>query len=505
MDKITDEESLEKWLETRPEETRRRDAVTIAYRAAARVMPMWVSALNDVFARESNLTGSPIFWSVLTSGVYIIHPTPEVRHSAARSARSTFSTLSEGKSAALSAAVSAAVSAALSAGNYDSAALSPNSAAALSANSAAALSANSAARSANFAARSGSTAVWQQIEQDCSALLAGQEMAQAPLWSNGTPEWIAGLLSETRAWMARTPGHDFWLRWYEAALAGQPLTGDWQSHWALLRDIALIPDADWERGAEHVAGLIAVKELAILGNRPLGEDNIEEGDDGVWHKVAAPSVDADILRDSTERVLDVIAEIEAQIASGRGNLFSALETDLSRLKDRIARYPDRALRLHDTFLIVQSHIARDLQSGELPEDALVHDLSTELGIAALDLRNADPKAREVIKARMVHRVQELDDEQKHAFKVISEEGAKRADAELGAELIEDAEVITEGTASADELRAAAWRQTGRLARIFSSSKQMAKDVGEALDWLGSKTGGVGAAYFIVKLFLWILT
>jgi len=62
---------------------------------------------------------------------------------------------------------------------------------------------------------------------------------------------------QSRNWLSSHPGHDFWIRWYEAALEGRPLTGDWESHWHLLADIALIDDADWNLGAEHIAGLIA--------------------------------------------------------------------------------------------------------------------------------------------------------------------------------------------------------------------------------------------------------
>ncbi|WP_022704103.1 hypothetical protein [Pseudorhodobacter ferrugineus] len=55
-------------------------------------------------------------------------------------------------------------------------------------------------------------------------------------------------------WQDTPETWQFWLRWYEAALEGNPLNPD------LERDIALIPDADWEKGAEHIAALIAALE-----------------------------------------------------------------------------------------------------------------------------------------------------------------------------------------------------------------------------------------------------
>lgn len=72
-----------------------------------------------------------------------------------------------------------------------------------------------------------------------------------------TPDVMSQAWTTSRSWLASLPGHDFWIRWYEAALDGRPLTGDWESHWQLLTDIALIPKEEWKLGAEHVAVLIA--------------------------------------------------------------------------------------------------------------------------------------------------------------------------------------------------------------------------------------------------------
>ncbi len=43
----------------------------------------------------------------------------------------------------------------------------------------------------------------------------------------------------------------FWREWYQGFLDGTPLD------WELQRRVALIPDADWEKGPEHIAGVIA--------------------------------------------------------------------------------------------------------------------------------------------------------------------------------------------------------------------------------------------------------
>ena len=62
--------------------------------------------------------------------------------------------------------------------------------------------------------------------------------------------------------METAPGHSFWVRWYDAILTGRPLTQDWDSHWQLMLDIALIPDQEWGEGKEQdairVAGIIGL-------------------------------------------------------------------------------------------------------------------------------------------------------------------------------------------------------------------------------------------------------
>lgn len=42
----------------------------------------------------------------------------------------------------------------------------------------------------------------------------------------------------------------FWKTWYEGILYGSPID------WGLQREVALIPDADWDKGPEHIAAII---------------------------------------------------------------------------------------------------------------------------------------------------------------------------------------------------------------------------------------------------------
>ena len=54
------------------------------------------------------------------------------------------------------------------------------------------------------------------------------------------------------AFLTKRAEWSFWREWYRGFLDGKPLD------WALQKEIALIPDADWEKGPEWIAGKIEV-------------------------------------------------------------------------------------------------------------------------------------------------------------------------------------------------------------------------------------------------------
>ncbi|MCG7630369.1 hypothetical protein MHM88_21410 [Epibacterium sp. MM17-32] len=111
-----------------------------------------------------------------------------------------------------------------------------------------------AAASAAYAAADAE--IMSLLRQDIQGIDHGDDLLTLPLWPEEIPDRIATAWTSGRTWMQANPGYSFWIRWYEAVLAGRPLTGDWQSHWQLMQDIALIAPADWDKGAERVAGVI---------------------------------------------------------------------------------------------------------------------------------------------------------------------------------------------------------------------------------------------------------
>jgi hypothetical protein len=69
-----------------------------------------------------------------------------------------------------------------------------------------------------------------------------------PITATDWPYWRHQLRNDVPSW-------NFWIEWYEAFLSGQ------SPDWEMQREIALIPNEDWEKGAEHIANCI--QELRI--------------------------------------------------------------------------------------------------------------------------------------------------------------------------------------------------------------------------------------------------
>jgi hypothetical protein len=79
-------------------------------------------------------------------------------------------------------------------------------------------------------------------QPDRAVLDAGRNLTliEPPVSSEVWPHWKQELLKDGEWW-------DFWIEWYEAFLNGEP------PDWELQREIAQIPNEDWEKGAGYIA------------------------------------------------------------------------------------------------------------------------------------------------------------------------------------------------------------------------------------------------------------
>lgn len=103
------------------------------------------------------------------------------------------------------------------------------------------------------------TRMFAEIRSDARELESNQVQINFPLWINSEPPWFTEAVQNTRAIWAEDPTvWSFWSRWWDGAVSGHPMP------WDVQRDVALIPSDDWEKGAAHIAKLIAAIEAQYV-------------------------------------------------------------------------------------------------------------------------------------------------------------------------------------------------------------------------------------------------
>ena len=442
IEDIVDRDGLESWLTNWPvsqgldETAARQVAVTIAHRAAMRVMPvMWQFSLTEN-VRDRNLTVLPILRSLLTSGVAAESPTPEI-HAAADSA-----------TLALSAryALAARYASASASANYASADYA-------SADYAAASAADYAA--AEYASED---AAWDSIRADCTEISAAIDVFSSPLWSDRE-------LSFSYDWsiiksQVSAPEWAFWINWYDAALTGNT------SNWDTLGQIALIENEVWDAGPVVVAAEIDKIELKFSIQATPNAEDIIVNDEGLYQAIPRSTLPARTLQDSKDRIGDVIAQI--QNAQQSSNQYSALVPEAELLERVLVRYGDNALRLHEVCRKVVRHTVVYVADGVLPEnDNLVGDVSDDLINSADDIYNFDVDVKKTVDARAKLRFERLTEDEKSNFVALVDAVAERSVEPFAQELREDARIVAEDVEPTEDTNASRYQLGSRLVRIVA--------------------------------------
>jgi hypothetical protein len=252
---ITDEASLEAWLKTRPSE----DAEIIAFRAAARVFPLWGRAMEEEWAEEyGTLEARPIsaldlLWMIYRPWVNFFARAPELAKVASKSDGLTFT---YGVVVAGNAARKH-----LDLRNLDGAQYAL--AASNSLNSSRRFATKdflgciqSSSECALGVASDRYTALiklYRALENDANAAFDGQNLVLTRLWPTPAPDWFTKTDAEMRAiWAKDPPTWAFWEKWWDGVISGDMAFAP-----ELLHNVALIDDDIWQAGPKAVAGAIA--------------------------------------------------------------------------------------------------------------------------------------------------------------------------------------------------------------------------------------------------------
>ncbi|WP_282092245.1 hypothetical protein [Epibacterium ulvae] len=400
---IVDRDTFEAWLEEQPEEHRHDIAVVLATRCALRVFPVWGAALHQDWARERDLTIYPVFRALLISGVACKFPIPVVfaTYGAANAAANAVAAYDAGAAGADAAAADAADAAAAAADTAVADVI------------VAYLSAVEAADAADIAATD--VDIWTTLRADIAAMEQGKDLMQWRLWQDDIPGPMVRSWRAASDWFARTPGHDFIRHWYNALVAARPLTGDWDSHWNMLEEIALIDHKDWDKGntsagAVELAAIIAeIEEKYKTPPKPQGnlaEDalaltqrneqvsvNPKTGKLHVEAREPLPQVLYDRMQRKLNRALRKFDRVE-----GNGAYF-LLYQDTQDWHLDINQTGNLPTDLYEICGEIVAHVKRRDRNGEIPDaktDTLIAGFVEIVQSVGVEIYSADSETREFV-------------------------------------------------------------------------------------------------------------
>jgi hypothetical protein len=439
---VIDQRSFRAWLGALPKERRREAAVALATRAALRAFPYWAAEMPADWARKDDMTALPLSRSLLISAVAVKMPTTDIKASAA-----SYS----------SAASSVASSAASSASQASSASY---------ARSASAASARST-RSVSYAASD--AAFWAVLRADCTAILTGDEILHRPLWSKGpAPEELQRAWTTGRTWMEAAPGHAFWIRWYDAILAGRPLTGDWDSHWQLMHNIALIVPEDWGEGKEpdafRVAGIIEGLCKPYALNKTRSNEAVElNPETGLLRLVPVVPLEEGFhryIRRKLTKALRVFGDHP-------GNEHTAILPELTLLRDAIEDAENLPVELYDACTSITTRVAARIDEGSLPpeaKDPLIADFLKHIREAGAEIFSEDEETQKALARRNKVAPSDALLNESEAVQEVAEVIAENSEPGPLARMGETAAEVLDPTASAEEQHALRFKFVSRLLR-----------------------------------------
>jgi hypothetical protein len=498
---ISDRETLERWLQGRAE----RDAVAIAHRSALRVLPAWIDAMSEDWAHKRSFSALPVLRGLLTVGVLRAHPDQRSMYglravlsdmlSALPRHEAVVAASSEAQRAATERAlrsgsieqdvetadiraqrtVEAAAEAITTAGNAIRAAVAKDkewcSTFAIDTFMEYVSSTRAEEQTAYFLSlgyrtdssyggpevKEAVASCWKELAADARRCIDGTEDL-APLLAKPSMA-RTGLIDRMRTeWAPSALGQEFWMRWYQGFLDGKPLP------WELQRDIALIPDDDWQKGAAHIAGLIEEIELRQVDAAiPNGERVEVDPETGRLQLVPETDIPLEIAYARRK-----IAKAAALFGDSPGNQYSALVPDLAMLREAVELTGALPVELYDACASASRRLTQRMGRGECPPDqadALVADYQLRIRDAATDILAHDPVTRDVLARRNAITGNAALIEAAAAIRGAAALIPPVAQGALVVVIPRDVALATDPASDADDRKAASLRLSSRMLRI----------------------------------------
>lgn len=393
---IKDRKSFEAWLNARPEATRQQEAVTLAHRAAMRVLPIYLNWSTRLSLQEGS-TSLPVLRASLISGLASNASTPEIRKAATDSADSADSAAARSADSAASFAASfAAASAARSA---DSAA-------------------RSAASAADSAASFAAAAAWAEIHRDAEQFVEATGQPLGSLWSDPDTDPYAQEWTDALAhWQASPTDWSFWINWANAIRTGTPQNLD------MLTEIAIQENDFWTGTDAEVNGRIEKIWLKhrveeIIAANPYGWRLEYKQGRG---KLVSEPVEALDLSKIIKQLRQSLRDFNARCrddksANALGPLLqSSLAPLIKDLKRDITKSKTDALGLYKAIFLAKNELARSIKNNGFPNDSPAARLADGLQMSSNDLCLAAPELVDYQRKCLAIEVQTFKHEQTYAI------------------------------------------------------------------------------------------
>lgn len=515
---IVDGKSLEAWLRSWPGETEeeiataRRVAVTVAHRAAMRVLPVfWAWSLGDT-ARDRDITALPVLRCALISNFVGVVPMYLMQLASDTVIRLAPGASIEDAGLAIAAAARAASMSAAAIGT-DSSDFSHSASIALE------FAAKADLRVAELRESVGqilakalySFDIWRYTQLDCSALSEGNDLGNTRLWlENDNP------LQQTWDGIKRRlpqagPNHteetargpvavdwSFWVRWYEAALAGETLDPE------MLLEIAEKDEAFWEGTAGEVNNRIEGIQLKYAGKAtPNAERIVFNKETRKLRVEAASDLPAPRLEDIRIKMRDTSEIFDGE--GGENGPYAGLMPEVQIVRRAADRNGARPMQLYDACRRAANRTRRKIELDECPRnDALVEDFLEQLDETRFDVIGANEDVREAVDARAEERLKDADPKEAEVLIEAADDFAKVSEGDLAEEMPEDARTVADELASPEERKDALYRYTSRAVRIYGEARKglgeasgVSKDIGIVI---GASTAVVAAIRYVLSLF-----
>ncbi|MEO0700776.1 MAG: hypothetical protein AAFY80_01430 [Pseudomonadota bacterium] len=273
-------------------------------------------------------------------------------------------------------------------------------------------------------------AAWRAIDLDADSLGSGDSPNQVfryALWRDAVlPEGLETGLTALRAFWSRDPSTwDFWARWYEGMLTGNPLP------WDLQEVVALIDDEDWEAGPERVAERIREIEARYIANTLKEEVTFSAS--GRLTLIATPVNRSGLLG----QLLDTVEDAVDLTLSAPRNELTEESHQIRIIRNALNRYANDAQRLEMDFERAKALQLTDIANEALPPSAANNDLAQTLADAAGALRDSD---RDIARNRETLnriRLAQLSDKDGQKIAAVAVEVANASEGTLREDLLED--------------------------------------------------------------------